>query len=157
VVNDAVNGGSGGHRVLENLIPLGEDEIGSNDHAAAFIAFGKQGEKDFHLVTRLLNIANIIQDQDFKTVQTTEFKLQFEITPVAKQAIHQAVGWGKENTTTHVDQFVTKGGSKVSFPSSRQTKDEYILASINKLSGAELGKQSLYLERRPRLARHWRL
>jgi len=39
VVNDAVNCGCGGHWVFEDLIPLGKDQVGCDDDAAALIAF----------------------------------------------------------------------------------------------------------------------
>ncbi len=68
VVDDTVNSSSGGHGVLENLIPLREDKIGSNDDAVTLIAFSEQGKKDFHFVTRLLNITDVVEDKNFKAI-----------------------------------------------------------------------------------------
>ena len=124
VVNNAVNGGRGGQGILEDLIPLREDKIGSDDHATALVALSKQGEKDFHLVTGLLNIADVIEDQNFEAIQAAKLKFQFEVTPCAQQAVHQAIGWGEENTVADIDQFVSDGGGEVRFAFTWQPEDQ---------------------------------
>jgi hypothetical protein len=40
VVHDAIDGGHGGHRIFEDPIPVGKDQIGRDGHAASFIALG---------------------------------------------------------------------------------------------------------------------
>jgi hypothetical protein len=40
MVDDAVNGGQGGHRVFEDALPFGKDEVGRDRHAAPFVPFG---------------------------------------------------------------------------------------------------------------------
>jgi len=37
-----VDGGCGRQRILENLIPLREDQIGGDDYATAFVPFGTE-------------------------------------------------------------------------------------------------------------------
>ena len=95
VVNDPIDGGRGGHRVFEDAVPLGEHEIGSNDHAAAFVAFGQEGKEDFHLFSALLDVADVVQDEDVKTVQPPQLGFEFEVAPGSQETVHQAVGWGK--------------------------------------------------------------
>ena len=85
-MDDAVNGGSGGHGVFEDLIPLRKDQIGSDDNTAAFITFRQEGKQDFHLFSGLLNVADIIEDQDFKTIQAAKFDFQFEVPASAQQS-----------------------------------------------------------------------
>jgi len=41
-MNNAVDSSSGGQRVLEDLVPLGENEIGGDDDRATFIAFSNE-------------------------------------------------------------------------------------------------------------------
>ena len=40
MVNHPVDGGSGGHGVGEDVLPLGEDQVGGDAQGAAFVAFG---------------------------------------------------------------------------------------------------------------------
>ena len=40
VMDEAVNGRHGGHRVLKDLIPLGEHQVAADHHAAPLIALG---------------------------------------------------------------------------------------------------------------------
>ena len=44
VVDHAIDGSGGGQGIFEDLIPLGEDQIGGDDHTATFVAFGQKGE-----------------------------------------------------------------------------------------------------------------
>lgn len=41
MMDQPIDGGSRGHGILEDPIPLAEDEIAADQHAFAFIAFGK--------------------------------------------------------------------------------------------------------------------
>ena len=63
VVDDPVNGGRGCQRVLEDPVPFREDQIGSYDDAAPFIALGQEGEQDLHLFPALLHIAQVVDNQ----------------------------------------------------------------------------------------------
>jgi len=42
-VHEAVDCGGSSHCVLEYLVPLGKDEVGADEHAFAFVAFGQIG------------------------------------------------------------------------------------------------------------------
>ena len=56
----------------EYLIPLRKDQVGCNYDTAAFVAFCEEGEEHFHLVSGLLDIANVIQDQNFKAIEDAQ-------------------------------------------------------------------------------------
>lgn len=68
VMDDAVNSGHRCHWVFEDAIPLVEDEIGCEDHRLAFISLGQEREEYFHLVSILLHIANIIENDAGKAI-----------------------------------------------------------------------------------------
>ena len=76
VMHDAVDCGGGCHGVFKYLIPLRKDEVGGDHDTAAFVAFGKQGEKHFHLLSGLLDVANVVEDQDVETVEFAELLLK---------------------------------------------------------------------------------
>jgi hypothetical protein len=62
VVNDAIDRRQRGHGIFEDAIPGGKHEIGGNEHRALLIALGQQREERLHLITVLLDIANVVQD-----------------------------------------------------------------------------------------------
>ncbi len=43
-MHEAVDGGCGGHGVLEDLLPFAERQVARQHHATPFVAFGQQGE-----------------------------------------------------------------------------------------------------------------
>jgi hypothetical protein len=56
VVHEAVDRRGGGHRVLENLLPLAEDQVACDEHRAALVALGHQREEHLDLVGALLRV-----------------------------------------------------------------------------------------------------
>ena len=69
MVDQPVNGGHGGHGVLENLVPFRKDQIGTDHEAAPLIALGQEGEEHFHLFAALLDVPNVVEGDDFEAVQ----------------------------------------------------------------------------------------
>ena len=61
VVDDPVDRGGGGHRVLEDLVPLGEHQVGGDRDAAPLVAFGEQGEQHLHLAAVVLYVADVVE------------------------------------------------------------------------------------------------
>lgn len=68
-MNEAVDGCHGGHGILEDLVPLGEDQVGGDDDALSFVALGQELEKDFHFLAGLLDIADVIEDDGVKALE----------------------------------------------------------------------------------------
>jgi hypothetical protein len=124
VVNNAVNGGSSGQGVFEDLIPLRENEIGSDDDTAAFISFGEQGEEHLHLITGLLDVADVIEDQNLKAVEAAKLLLEKQITFRAQEIIDETEGGREEHAASGVNELMSNGSSKMSFATPGQTKDE---------------------------------
>ena len=69
VVNEAIDGGHGGHGILEDLVPLGEDQVRGDDNALLFVAFGQELEEDLHLLTGLLDVTDVIEDDGIEAVE----------------------------------------------------------------------------------------
>ena len=78
-MDDAVNGRHSGHGIFEDAVPFTEDEIGGNHHRFAFVALGQEGKEHLHLITIMLHIANVIQDDAGKLVQFGQFLGQPQI------------------------------------------------------------------------------
>lgn len=50
MVNETVNRGSGGHRILEDAVPLSDDQIAGDHQASPFVSVRQKREKHLHLV-----------------------------------------------------------------------------------------------------------
>ena len=109
MVDHAVNGGSGGEWVLEDLVPLGKNEIGGNDDTASLVPFGQKGKENLHFLLILLNIAKIIQNNHGEAVEAFEFPLQFVISFGPQQAIDQFEGGTEEDPVAALDPFKGQG------------------------------------------------
>ena len=68
-MDNTIDHGGGGHRVFEDLIPLGEHEVARDHHRASFIALGEQREEDFHFLAVLLDVTNVVEDQDGEPIE----------------------------------------------------------------------------------------
>ena len=62
VVDHAVDGCQGGHRIFENAFPFAEHEIGRDQHRFALVALSEKRKEHLHFVAIMLHVANIIED-----------------------------------------------------------------------------------------------
>ena len=60
VVDEAVDGRRCGHRVFEDAVPLAEDEVRRDEHAAPLVALGHEGEEDLDLLGGLLDVSDVV-------------------------------------------------------------------------------------------------
>ena len=79
VVNNAVNGSSRSHGIFENFLPLRKHQIRGNDYAASFVSFCQQGKKHFHFLSRLLDVTNVIQDENIKSIQMAQLMFEQQV------------------------------------------------------------------------------
>ena len=79
VVNEAVDGGRGRHRVLEYLLPLRERKIARQEHATAFVTLGQQRKQDFHLFATLLHVADVVDNQGVAFRETPNRSREFQV------------------------------------------------------------------------------
>lgn len=78
-MHHAVNGGGGGHRILEDLIPLGEHDVGRDHDAPALVPLGQQGEQHFHFGAVVLHIADVIEYPTFNALEPAQLACQPQI------------------------------------------------------------------------------
>ena len=115
VMYDAINGGSGGHRVFEDLLPLGKNQVGRDDDAAAFVTFGQKGEKHFHLVAGLLDIADVVENDDFVGVEMAQLVFEQQVTFGAQEFVNKAVSRSEKDAVPGLDELVANGGGEMGF------------------------------------------
>ena len=75
-MHQAVHCGHRRHGVLENLVPLREHQIAAHQQAAPLVSLGQKGEEHFHLLPRLLNVSQVVQNDGLKAVQLLEQSIQ---------------------------------------------------------------------------------
>ena len=72
VMDDAVDGCGGGHRVFEDLVPLTEYQITGDDHGSPLVALSHESEKDFDFFGALLHVAKVVEDDDVKGIKAAQ-------------------------------------------------------------------------------------
>ena len=70
----------GGHGILEDPIPLTEDQVGGDLQAAPFVPLGKESEQHLHFFTALLHITDVVQYHDLEAVKLLEHLFDFQLT-----------------------------------------------------------------------------
>ena len=79
VVNEPIDGGHGRHGVLEDLVPLGEDQVGGDDDGFVFVALGEELEEDFHLLAGLLDVADVVDDDGVEAMEPGDHLGKLEV------------------------------------------------------------------------------
>jgi len=126
VMHHPVHGGHGGHGVLEDLSPVGEHQVGGDDHAAPLVAVGQQGEEHLHLLPVVLDVADVVQDQRGEGVELGQLLRQPEVALGRQQALHQRGGRGPEHRVIQGDEGGPEGGDHVAFPRAGPTNGDHI-------------------------------
>jgi len=69
VMDHPVDGGRGSHRVLEDPVPFGEDQVRADTQRTPLVPLRHQGEQDLGLLGTLWKIAQVVDDQEIEVVQ----------------------------------------------------------------------------------------
>ena len=78
-MDQPVDGRHGRHRILEDLFPLAENQVGTDQQTAPFVTLGKEGKQDFHLLAALLDVSEVIEDDGLEGVEFLKQSLQLEV------------------------------------------------------------------------------
>ena len=76
MVNQAVDCRGRGQGILEDPLPVREDQVAGQQNRATLVAMGEQREENLHLVAILLYIPDVVDDQGLEPIQLLEFPLQ---------------------------------------------------------------------------------
>ena len=79
MVNEAVNGSNGHHGVAEDRLPLTKRLIGGDHDALALIAIGNEFKENGGFSFRLLDVAEVVNDDEVKTVELFESSLKLQL------------------------------------------------------------------------------
>src|SRR5258707_272176 len=68
MVDEPIDRGGGGHRVLEDPIPLAEHQVAGDDYGAPLVALGEEREQYLHFLAVLLDVAKIVTNHGVEAV-----------------------------------------------------------------------------------------
>ena len=77
-MNQSIDGCRGGHRVLEDLLPIRENQVAGEQNASLFVSMGEQSKENLHFLAALLYIAKIIYEQCLEPTQSLQLFFQQE-------------------------------------------------------------------------------
>ena len=140
MVHQAVDGGGGGHRLLEDALPFAEDQVAGDHHRAALVALGEEGEEHLHLLPVLLDIPDIIKGHDRIPVQLLEQRFQFQRLLGEQQFLHQLESRNEQHgVAMPQDQLPAQGSHEMTFPTARQAEGEHVLPALHKAAFQQRG------------------
>ena len=89
VVDHPVNGGCRSHGVREDVLPLGEDQVGGDAQGATFVSLCDEGEERLRLLGALGQVAQVIQEQEVEVVQLARSTWQGHALLGSHPVLHQ--------------------------------------------------------------------
>jgi hypothetical protein len=140
VVNDAVDGGGRGHRIFEDLVPLTEDQIASDDHGASLIALGHEGKEDFDFFSALLHVAEVIEDDDVNGIEAAQRTRKCQVSLGGEQLLDELKGGSEEDGVTVLHEGVTECAGSVSLAGAGQAEAEHVGGALEEVTALELAQ-----------------
>ena len=137
-MNEAVDRRSGGHRVLEDPVPLAEDQVAGDDQGPTFVALGHEREEDLRLVGALLHIAEVGEDHDVVGVERSKRTRQAELATGRQQLLNQLVGRDEEHADAGADQRVTDRARDVALTDARAAEQQDVVAALDERAAGEV-------------------
>src|ERR1700693_670952 len=148
-MDDAIHGGRGGHRILEDGVPLGEDQVASDQDGATLVAFGQEGEEDLHLLAALLDVADVVEEDGLEAVQALELGGKPQVTLGGEQSLDDLESRREEDGTSLSNQLRAERAEQVGLARSRVTQGDYVDGAIEKGSIAQAGQLRARHSRQP--------
>ena len=138
VMDEAVDGGGGGHGILEDPVPLAEDEVAGDEHGAALVALGHEGEEDLDLVGVLLDVADVVEDEQLEVVELAQGAGEVEVALGGEEVLDEAEGRDEEDRVSLLDEGVADGGADVGLAGAGEAEGEAVCSLIEEAAGGEL-------------------
>ena len=111
-MDDPVDCSSSGHRVLEDLVPLRENQVAGDHHAPTLVPLRQEGEEHLDFLPALLHVSDVVDDDDVEMVEPFQRALEFEAPLGDQQSLHDAEGGLEQHLVATLDQRVPDCGAK---------------------------------------------
>src|SRR5271155_6078584 len=140
VVDQAVDGRRGGHRLLEDALPFAKDQIAGDHHGAALIPLRDEREQHFGLLGALFDVADVVQNQQLGGIEPTQQARQRKITLGGEQFLHQLIGGPEEHRVALPDQCVAKCGGGVALTHSGRAEGQQVDSAFQELAARQFAQ-----------------
>jgi len=137
VVDEPIDGCRRGHGILEDLLPLAERQVAGQHHTAAFVAFGQQGEEDFHLLPALLYVAQVVDHQGVELRQFLDHLGQSQVPLGDKQLLHQQAAGREQHRSTPLHELFAQRTKTMALPRAGLAEQQQVFAAVQERSFAE--------------------
>ncbi len=141
-MDDAVDRGGGGHRILEDPVPLAEHEVAGDDHGATLVALGEKREQGLHLVAVLLDVSEVVTNDGVEAVEDGELGFEAKVALGGEQTLNERERRGEQHAVAALDQLVADGAHEVSLAAAGQSEREEIVPALDERALAQ-GRQLL--------------
>lgn len=121
-----------GHRVLDDAIPLAEDDVARDEDAAALVTFREECEEHLHLVATLLDVADVVEDDGVETVQQRELLFEAQVALGGEQPLYQGVRGGEQDAVAPQYKLVADGADEVRLAATWQAEGEDVVAALSR-------------------------
>lgn len=110
--------------ILENAVPFAEDEVAGDEDAASLVPLGEGGEEHLHLVSALLDVADIVEDDRVVAVEESELFLEPQVALCGEETLHERERRREEDAVPALDELVADGAHEVRLAAPGKAEDE---------------------------------
>lgn len=140
MVQQPVDRGGGGHRVLEDLFPLTEHQIARDEHGTALVAFGHAREEHLDLFGALLHVADVVENQELEDVEAAKRVGQREVSLCREKLLNELEGRSEQDGVTFENERVGESARRMCFARallSETRRKPRVSKRLERLSGWE--------------------
>ncbi len=140
MVDEAIDGRLRRHGVLEDPIPLAEDEVAGDHDRAPLVALGEEREEDLDLVGGLLDVADVVEDEALVRVETAERARQSEVALRCEKLLDEAESRREADRASPLDEGVADGRGGVRLAAAGQAEAEDVVGALDEVALGELAQ-----------------
>src|ERR1700728_1766234 len=136
-MHETIDCGGGRHGVLEDSLPLTEDEVARDEYRAALVALCHQREEDLGLLGGLLHIPDVIENQEVVDVERAEGPWQREIAARTEQLLYELERRHEEHRTPGLHERVAERARRMALADPGQPEDQDVVSAVEEFAGRE--------------------
>ena len=134
VVDKAVDGRHGRHGVFEDLVPLGEDQVGGDDDGLLLVALGEEMEEYLHLLGRLLDVADVVDNDGVEALEPGDGLRELQVALGDQKLGNQTEGRDEEDLElVAADPLAGQCGHEMALAAAGETEAKQVVAAADKI------------------------
>ena len=134
VVDHPVDGCGCGHWVGEDVLPLGEDQVGRDAQGPAFVAFGDEREEHLGLLGPLGQVPQVVQQQEVVVVAVAPGRAWPPAGPAPAGRL------GRRGPSVRLPPAVAQGAQCMGLAGAGQSEGQHVDASVDEAAVRQLAQ-----------------